>query len=111
MNSNRLWAVVNIDTNDVLYSSFDYNRSKRAYDEIVKPVTRDGFPFFPSVGDLWRIRFVRYDINRAYVDDQPHVSTFQKSLNDDFRAFMDFCLMKRGQTQTQTETQTQTNKG
>ena len=96
MNVKRLWAVVNLDTNDCLYSSFDYNRSKRAYDELVKPLQDEKGMSYPNIGDLWSIHFVRYDINRAYVDEQPKLSIFQKSLNDDFRVFMDACLFKRG---------------
>ena len=96
MNFNRLWAVVNLTTNECLYSSFDYNRAKSAYDELVKPRTDEKGEFFPNIGDLWSIHFVRYDINRAYADESPRISPFQKSLNDDFRAFMDFCLLKRG---------------
>lgn len=107
MNSNRLWAVVNLDTNDVLYASFDYNRSKVAYDKLVQPLKEHDGVRYPNAGALWRIHFVRYDVNRAYSDcfGVPSLSPFQKSLNDDFRAFMDFCLMKRGQTQTTTKNQ------
>lgn len=102
MNINRLWAVVNHDTNECLYSSFDYNRAKVAYDELVKPLQDDKGENFPNIGDLWHIHFLRYDINRAYVDDKPRISPFQKSLNDDFRAFMDFCLLKRGKKNNNT---------
>ena len=97
MNINRLWSVVNLDTNECLYSSFDYNRAKAAYDELVKPLHDDNGKIFPNYGDLWHIHFVRYDINRAYAYEKSRISPFQKSLNDDFRAFMDFCLLKRGE--------------
>ena len=96
MNSNRLWAVVNFTSNEILYSSFDYNRAKASYDKLVKPLTDETGMFYPNIGDLWDICFIRYDINRSYVEDNPHISVFQKSLNDDFRAFMDMCLLKRG---------------
>lgn len=95
MKINRLWCVVNMTTNECLYSSFDYNRAKSAYDELVKPLTDEKGELFPNIGDLWGIVFFRYDINRAYVDEKPRISPFQKSLNDDFRAFLDFCLLKR----------------
>ena len=94
MNFNRLWAVVNKDTNDVLYCSFDYNRAKSAYDKLIAPISDEAGQAFPNIGDLWKISFVRYDINPNYRDFDFHVSAFQKSLNDDFRAFMDFCLLR-----------------
>ena len=96
MNSNRLWAVVNYDTNDILYSSFDYNRAKCAYDKLVAPLEDDKGQAMPNIGDLWKIRFLRYDLNASYRCDEFKLSPFQKSLNDDFRVFMDFCLLKRG---------------
>lgn len=106
MNFNRLWAVVNSTTNEVLYSSFDYNRSKSAYDNLVKPLQDEKGQLYPNVGDLFKIRFIRFDINRSYIDDELRVSPFQKSLNEDFRAFMDFCLLKPGKKNNETQTQT-----
>lgn len=100
MNINRLWCVVNLTTNECLYSSFDYNRSKAAYDELVKPLTDESGQACLNVGDLWSIHFVRYDINRSYADEKQRISSFQKSLNEDFRSFMDFCLLKRGKDKT-----------
>ena len=103
MNINRLWAVVNKDTNEILYSSFDYNRSKCAYDRLVSPRSDENGVAVPNIGDLWNIAFVRYDVNSNYRnDDNIRLSPFQKSLNDDFRAFMDFCLLKRGKITTTT---------
>ena len=96
MNTNRLWAVVNFTSNEILYSSFDYNRAKTSYDNLVKPLQDEIGMFYPNIGDLYDIRFVRYDMNRSYSNDVPRVSVFQKSLNDDFRAFMDTILLKRG---------------
>ena len=96
MNSHRLWAVVNYTANQVYFSSFDYLRSKAVYDKCVQPFIDPNGNLRPNLGDIYDLRLVRYDINRSYVDDKPRVSPFQKSLNEDFRAFMDFCLMKRG---------------
>lgn len=105
MNSTRLWAVVNFTANQVFFSSFDYLRSKAVYDKCVKPFTDSNGNLLPNLGDICDLRLVRYDINRSYVDDNPRISPFQKSLNDDFRAFMDFCLLKRGSKHTQTTKQ------
>ena len=96
MNINRLWAVVNKDTNEILYSSFDYNRAKSAYDKLVCPIADENGISTPNFGDLFKLSFVRYDINSSYRnDDHIRLSPFQKSLNDDFRAFVDFCLLRR----------------
>ena len=103
MNINRLWAVVNKDTNEILYSSFDYNRSKCAYDRLVSPRSDENGVAVPNIGDLWNIAFLRYDLNSSYRnDDHIRLSPFQKSLNDDFLSFLDFCLLKRGITTTTT---------
>lgn len=104
MNSNRLWAVVNYDTNDILYSSFDYNRAKCAYDKLIQPVADSSGQPIPNIGDLWKIRFLRYDINPFYIGSDNKLSPFQKSLNDDFRAFLDFCLLKRGHNKNNNNT-------
>lgn len=106
-NINRLWAVVNKDTNEILYSSFDYNRSKCAYDRLVCPLADENGFATPNIADLWNIGFVRYDINPSYRnDDYNRVSPFQKSLNDDLRAFLDFCLLRKSGEKNNNEKKT-----
>lgn len=95
MNIRRLWAVVNSDTNEVLYSSFDYNRAKRAFDSLhvhtrykVDDVWRD----LPSFSDMFNIRFLRYDLSPHYSFEE----CFQNEMNKGLSNFLDFILMKSG---------------
>ena len=100
-NIKRLWSVVNIDTDEVIYSSFDYSRAKKAWDKCLQHVTDEKGMWIPSLRDLFHLEFLRYDLNRNYEED----SVFQKSLNSDLRHFLDFVLMKSGKQTTTTNNQ------
>ena len=95
MNIRRLWAVVNVDTNEVLYSSFDYNRAKKAFDSLhvhTRFKVGDAWHDLPSFSDLFNIKFLRFDISRHYSFDE----CFQKEVNKGLSTFLDFILMKSG---------------
>lgn len=108
-NYNRLWVVVNTCTSEVVYSSFDYSRAKKVYDRQFVPycdslpddeVDADMLMYKPRPVDFYPVELLRYDISRHYDSN----SVFQKSLNDDLRAFLDFCLLKRRSGEKQTNT-------
>lgn len=99
-NIKRLWSVVNTCTSEVIYSSFDYNRAKKVYDLQFVPyckslpideVDADMFITMCRPVDFYPVELLRFDLCRHY-DRQ---SVFQKSLNDDLKAFLDFCLLRK----------------
>lgn len=99
-NINRLWVVVNTCTSEVVYSSFDYNRAKKVYDRqfvpFEKTVSEDEIDSYMLMYhtrpvDYFPVELLRFDLARHY-DGR---SVFQKSLNDDLRAFFDFCLLRK----------------
>lgn len=99
-NIKRLWVVVNTCTSEVIYSSFDYSRAKKVYDLQFVPfekslpedqVDADMMMYHTRPVDYFPVDLLRYDLCRHY--DSP--SVFQKSLNDDLRAFLDFCLLRK----------------
>lgn len=91
MNIRRLWAVVSPVTNEVVYSSFDYNRAKKAYDHLLDDLISEEDPIPPpSFGRLMGYKFCRYDLS-------PHYSfsdCVQNEANKTVRDFLDFILMK-----------------
>ena len=110
-NIKRLWAVVNICTSEVIYSSFDYSRAKKVYDLQFVPyckslpedeVDADMYITNCRPVDFYPVELRRYDLCRHY--DSP--SVFQKSLNDDLRAFLDLCLLRKSGEKNNNEKKT-----
>ena len=103
-NIRRLWAVVNTCTSEVIYSSFDYNRAKKVYDLQFVPyckslpedeVDPDDYITKCRPVDFYPVELLRFDLCRHY---DYRDSVFQKSLNDDLRAFLDFCLLRKSKS-------------
>lgn len=90
MNIRRLWVVVSPKTNEVIYSSFDYNRAKKAFDVMMADDQNEiGMPY-PSIGQILGYKFCRFDLS-------PHYSfsdCVQNEANKTVRDFLDFILMK-----------------
>lgn len=55
----RLWAVVNDDTCEVVYSSFNYSNARTAFDALKRRFTVAG-------SSLFSFRLCRYDLNSHY---------------------------------------------
>lgn len=69
-NLNRLWAIVDVETADVLYSTVQYSKAQKQLAYYQRQIQDDKGNVYPACIEVYcrNLKLVRYDLARHYVE-------------------------------------------